>query len=154
MHLPARMAVPVARTVTLWRERWQAPEEVIRRLASHLRRDGAVILSGGDYDRWDIGVRAGLLGGARVLMTVEEHGGGKQLFRFLVTPHYRGDSIVTLLVLFALAIGAIFETAHIAYVIFGVLTVLFAFRLLGEVTVALAAIERALDQPFDEDPPT
>jgi GT2 family glycosyltransferase len=153
MRLPARVAVPVARTVTLWRERWQAPEEIIRKLARHLRKDGAVILSGGDYDRWDIAVRAGLLGGARVFVTVEEHGSGKQLFRFLVAPHFRGDAIAALFVLFGLAVGAIFETAHIAYVLFGLLTLLFAFRLVGEVTVAVAAIERALGEPFDEDPP-
>ena len=37
---------------------------------------------GGDYDDWDLEVRGGLLGGARLRLGVEEHGAGKQMLRF------------------------------------------------------------------------
>ncbi|MGH8020677.1 MAG: glycosyltransferase, partial [Opitutaceae bacterium] len=61
LRLPMRMAFPIARTITLWRERWMMPEDMVRQLSRQLRKQGAVIVSGGDYDRWDFTVRAGVL---------------------------------------------------------------------------------------------
>jgi len=145
------MAFPIARTITLWRERWTMPEDMVRQLSRQLRKEGAVIVSGGDYDRWDFSVRAGVLGGAQLLMTVEEHGAGKQLFRFMVWPKYSWEGIAIVVVLGALAGGAIFDRAVTAYLIFTALTAVFAFRLLQEGSVALAAVERALSEPMDSD---
>lgn len=153
IRLPLRLTLPLARTVNVWRETWQPPEEKIRRLADWLRRDGAVIVSGGDYDRWDIAVRGGLFAGARVLMTVEEHGAGRQMFRFLVAPVYRFETWVTMAVLSGLALGALLDYRIWAYLIFLALTLIFAFRVLQESTVAIAAITRALSEGFDADPP-
>jgi hypothetical protein len=153
LRLPMRMAFPIARNFTIWREHWTSPEEIIRRLSETLRDDGAVIISGGDYDRWDIKVRAGLLGGAQILVTVEEHGAGKQLFRFLVWPKFATEGLVTIFILAALATGALFDLAIAAYLVFTVLTALLAFRLLQEGSVALAAVERALSEPLDRDLP-
>jgi hypothetical protein len=160
MRLPMRLTLPIARTISVWRETWQAPEEKTRRLADWLRRDGAVIVSGGDYDRWDIAVRGGLFAGARVLMTVEEHGAGKQMFRFLVAPFYSFETWVTLFALGGLAFGALLDfrlfddrSIFAAYVVFTLLTLMFAFRVLQESTLAVAAIKRALSEGFDADPP-
>ena len=80
------LVFPWPRTMTLWSEQWRAPEEWLRALEEHVKEDGGVILRGGDYDRWDLAVRGGLLGNARLLMAVEEHGGGKQLARFRTWP--------------------------------------------------------------------
>ena len=44
-----------------------------------LRSHGAVVSRGGESDRWDLQIRAGLFGGGRLLMGVEEHGGGKRV---------------------------------------------------------------------------
>lgn len=153
MRLPMRMTWPLAHYLTSWCETWRMPEDVLRTISKRLRDDGAVIISGGDYDRWDFGVRAGLLGGARLLMTCEEHGAGKQLFRFIVWPRYSFEGIVSVVVLAMLACGALFDRAPIAYVILTALTVSIAFRVLQEGSVALAAVERALKEPFDTEPP-
>jgi GT2 family glycosyltransferase len=154
MHIPMNLASPFARTINIWREGWQAPEDKIRALLAKLQSDGAVIISGGNYDRWDFGVRGGLLAGARVLMTVEEHGAGKQMFRFIVWPRYSTEGLVTILVLAALAAGAVFDRSIAAYLIFTALTAILAVRLLQEGAAALGAIEKALSEPFDEEPPT
>jgi hypothetical protein len=153
MRIPVRLASPLARTINVWRENWQSPEDKIRALLARLRSDGAVIISGGDYNRWDFGVRGGLLAGARVLMTVEEHGEGKQMFRFVVWPRYSTEGLVTIMVLALLAAGAVFDQAISAYLIFTALTAVLAFRLLQEGAAALSAIEKALSEPFDEDHP-
>ncbi len=161
IRLPVRLTMPIARTVNVWRETWQSPEDKIRRLADWLRRDGAVIVSGGDYDRWDIAVRGGLFAGARIQMTVEEHGAGKQMFRFLVVPVYSIETWVTMFVLGALGFGALLDfrmlgltSIFAAYLVFTSLTLIFAFRVLQESSSAVAAIKRALSEGFDADPPT
>jgi hypothetical protein len=43
-------------------------------------------MRGGDFDRWDLELRGGLFGGARILTAVEEHGHGRQLIRFGFRP--------------------------------------------------------------------
>ncbi|MGH8020592.1 MAG: hypothetical protein ACREIA_20375, partial [Opitutaceae bacterium] len=82
---------------------------------------------------------------------VEEHGEQKQLFRFMVWPKYSWEGIAIVVVLGALAAGAIFDRAVAAYLIFTALTAVFAFRLLQEGSIALAAVERALSEPLDAD---
>jgi hypothetical protein len=41
---------------------------------------------GGDFDAWDLDVRGGLAGSARVSLAIEEHGDQKQLLRWRVRP--------------------------------------------------------------------
>jgi hypothetical protein len=40
-----------------------------------------VVVRGGPYDRWDLAVSGGVVGGARLVAAVEEHGSGRQLVR-------------------------------------------------------------------------
>lgn len=71
---------------TIWSERWRAPEDWLQSLSKQIQQKQVSILAGGDFDEWDLELRGGLLGGARTLMAIEEHGGGKQLLRFRVWP--------------------------------------------------------------------
>jgi GT2 family glycosyltransferase len=66
----------------VWSESWEAPEERLRQLEQELRQRGAAVRRGGAFDRWDLEVRTGGLGGARILSATEEHGSGHQLVRF------------------------------------------------------------------------
>jgi hypothetical protein len=150
IHLPRRVVIPTRRTLELWRERWQQPEDKIRRLAQGLREEGAVVVSGGDYDRWDLFARGGMLGGARVRMAVEEHGAGKQLFRFRLWPVFSPGGVMTILLGAAISLAALLDEADTASWILCILTVSLALRLLHEGTLALAAICKVLSGPFDE----
>jgi GT2 family glycosyltransferase len=64
-----------------WDERWQAPEERLHGVEAALQAAGAVTRRGGPFDRWDLEIRGGALGAARLRMVVEEHGAGRQLVR-------------------------------------------------------------------------
>lgn len=75
---------PSRRVPPVWRERWVAPWTVLERLEEELRAAGLPVRRGGDFDRWDLEVAGGLFAGARVVMTTEEHGQGRQLFRFRI----------------------------------------------------------------------
>src|SRR5204862_178230 len=73
-------------TSSMWSERWQAQEQRLEFLKATLREEAACVLLGGEHDRWDLAVRSGFFGGARLLMGVEDHGGG-QLVRLRWWPY-------------------------------------------------------------------
>jgi hypothetical protein len=79
-------ALPRWRRDDIWSESWRSPESWLEQLESLLESQGAIARRGCDFDRWDLEVRGGLLGSVRILMALEEHGGGKQLVRFRCWP--------------------------------------------------------------------
>ncbi len=68
--------------VSSWCQTWKTPEARLEALHAALCRDGSVSARGGEYDDWDLEVRGGWLGSARLRLGVEEHGAGKQMLRF------------------------------------------------------------------------
>ena len=54
-------------------------------LMQSMQDNGVRVISGGEFDNWDIEIRTGLVGSARLLMASEEHGGEKLQLRFMVT---------------------------------------------------------------------
>jgi GT2 family glycosyltransferase len=83
---PDGYSFPRPRSWTVWSENWRSLEGWIGLLEDMLRESETVTICGGDFDRWDLEVRGGLLGRARILTAVEEHGAGRQLVRFRLVP--------------------------------------------------------------------
>ena len=100
-HGPVGFAFPRVRTWSVWAEYWQSAEVRLRSLETLLRLDGLLVACGGDYDAWDFEVRAGGLSSVRVLLTIEEHGQGRQMIRFRAWPRYNPAILALLLVLAA-----------------------------------------------------
>jgi glycosyltransferase involved in cell wall biosynthesis len=117
---------PASRTV--WSQHWRSLESWVRLLETRLSEGGTVVMRGGDFDRWDLGLRGGWLGGARVLTAVEEHGHGCQLVRFRFWPHPTRGALLSVVLLAALAIAAALGGASPVAVAFGmVLALVLAF---------------------------
>ncbi len=134
------LTLPRTHPVALWSEQWTPPEKRLEALQESLRSAGSVVLRGGAYDRWDLYVRGGLLGGARLLMGVEEHGAGRQLVRFRVWPYYSSGGTLIALLFAALALLAAFDGSPVVAVILGAVPVLLLGRALYECASATGAI--------------
>jgi hypothetical protein len=80
------LAVPRPLVCTAWFERWLGGGERVARLEVAARLDGARVVRGGPYDRWDLEVSGGSFGAVRLLVAVEEHGRGRQLLRCRLWP--------------------------------------------------------------------
>jgi GT2 family glycosyltransferase len=91
-------AWPWPRTFSVWYETWQSGEQRLEDLEMRLRQTGLIVNRGGDYDRWDLHVRGGMIGAARVRMTIEEHGSGKQMVRYRTWPRWSAWGWVMLLI--------------------------------------------------------
>src|SRR5262249_161903 len=77
---------PLGVMIPVWSERWRDTWEWLSMVQNALRvRDAR---AGSDFDEWDIEVAGGMMGAARLCMAVEEHGTGKQMLRFRVSPRW------------------------------------------------------------------
>jgi O-antigen biosynthesis protein len=142
----SELAVPRPRTHSMWREQWQPADETLRSLEDALRANGAIVVPGGAYDRWDLGIQGGLLGGVRTRMVIEEHGAGRQLARFRSWPRCSVvGGAITLALAFCSIAGA-FDRAWTACIVLGGLALLAGGVILHECAVATATLLRGLRQ--------
>jgi hypothetical protein len=141
------LSLPRPRTSALWSERWRAPTERLHSIESALRAAGTCVLRGGDYDRWDLEVRGGILGTARMCIATEEPGAGRQLVRFRLWPRYSAKGLVLTLLFAVLSTGAALDHAWAASAMLGVVAMLLALRTLQECGTAMAAVLRVLAHP-------
>jgi hypothetical protein len=141
-----RAALPVSRVTTFWSEEWQAHEKRLEAIERSLRAQHLVVVRGNDFARWDIKVRAGILGTARLLTTVEEHGSGKQLIRCRLWQQPTRSGFILPLFFLALTAGAIMDHVVVASVILGLIAFAFAANTFWQCAFALEAFEHALAQ--------
>jgi hypothetical protein len=111
--------LPRFKRVEIWDETWMSEEERLASIEREIWDRGAVVRRGGVHDRWDLEVRGGLLASVRVLMAVEEHGGGKQLIRLRAWPHVPGIAVAVIAGLVALFVAAAISGAGFAAAFLG-----------------------------------
>ena len=74
-------ALPFPRRFAVWTGHGRPAEARLRGIDQSLRAAGAMVRPGGDYDRFDLEVRGGLFGSARLLTGIEEQGQSRQMVR-------------------------------------------------------------------------
>src|SRR5207245_8351757 len=109
-----------------------------------LRTDGACVLRGEAHDRWDLEVRGGILGAARMLVGSEDHPGGHQLIRVRWWPAIpeRGPTLV--LALGALSAAAFHADAMLAGALLGIGAVLPVLHIVEQCMAAMATIRQVV----------
>ncbi len=100
---------PRPRTVQVWSEAWQEPQARIQTLQDVLAAKGGFVRSGGPFDRWDLDLRAGPLGGVKIRTAVEEHGSGRQLLRAKIWPRASAGGIIAVMLVALLAVFAVID---------------------------------------------
>jgi GT2 family glycosyltransferase len=143
---PKGLAVPVAHTRTLWSENWRPPEGFLTELESELRLSGAFVSRSGHFDRCDLRVRGGTLGGARIRLAVEEHGHGRQLVRARVWPRSSRGGALLSAALAALALLAAFDAAWPVAALLGAGSLVLAFQSVAGCARAVASLLQAFDR--------
>src|SRR5215211_5213634 len=149
-HHALGRSLPRLRTTTIWSERWHAAEERLQSIEAIFREHVITVHRGGNYDRWDLEMRRGMLGAVRLLMSIEEYPAGKQLLRFRTWPLCPPGIPLLTLVCIALSLWAALDRAWVACMILGAVAVLLALGTLLECAGATAATLRAL-RKLDED---
>jgi hypothetical protein len=112
-----------------------------------------VVRSGGDWDRWDLQVRGGLLGVARLRIGIEEHGAGRQLVRVRSWPYAPRAGVLFGLLGSTLAIIGWIDDKETAATLLGIVSATIVLRLLYECGAACATIAHALRRPAASEQP-
>src|SRR2546422_307382 len=131
-------------TAAVWSEHWLDQDQRLRAMETDLRADGVCALRGGRDARWDLEVRGGFFGAARLLMGVEEHAGGKQLIRVRWWPVMPVAGPLLTLVFALLSRGAVRDHAWLAAAVLGLGAVLSAARAVEQCSAATATIRLLL----------
>jgi GT2 family glycosyltransferase len=143
---PACLAAPWRAATTLWSERWASSERWLEQTEAAMKRCGAPVGRGGNFDNWDLEATAGLLGAVRLRLAVEEHGSGRQLVRFQWWPILSLLPLVLTFILASLAGLAAFGRHWDLVVGLLVLLLALAARTFYEWAVAAGAARTAVDR--------
>jgi len=143
-HGQGGLALPKRRTSGIWSERWRPLDERLRQLEGALRRDGIPVLRGGGHDRWDLAVRGGPLGSARLLMGVEDHALRRQLVRLRWWPRFAAAGVWLATLFAGTSALAALDGAWAACVFLAAVALVIAFRALRDCAVAMGAVDHAL----------
>jgi len=143
-RFPAFFVVPWLRKFAIWTTHWRDPNERLQSIESFLRAERTCVFRGGNFDRWDLEVR-GMLGAARLLMAVEEHGSGRQLVRFRVWVRSSATGILLVLLFSTLAVAAEIDHAWVASSLLGLTAILVAVWMLQQCAAAMATLLRPLE---------
>jgi GT2 family glycosyltransferase len=146
---PPGFRLPVPRMAALWSEHWHAVEDYLRGICATLKQEGTVVISGGDWDRWDLKVRGGALGAAKLRVATEEHGEGRQLIRVSWWPSLTRAALVLGGLVASLELAAFLSQAWNATTVLAAVAVFLVLRAIYECGAAVAIIARLLHRPSD-----
>jgi hypothetical protein len=124
---------------------WRSAEQRLTAFETALRSAGAAVVRGGEYDRWDLEVRGGMLGTARLLMVVEEHGAGRQYTRMRVWPMARPIIFLVACLFAGLAMRAALDLEWNAWALLNLPAIVLVGRTLYESGCAMAALRKVIE---------
>ena len=130
-------------TFTYWSETWKASEVWLQEIESDLIKSRTRVRRGGQYDQWDLHVTCGFFSSSRGLLTIEEHGGGKQLLRFKCGPEYSPTGIKLTIILITLSMLALINTSYVAGFFLGVIALVLAISYFTDSARAIYDLSKA-----------
>lgn len=138
-----------------WSETWRSSDAWLRQLESLLIDAGNRVKRGGKFDRWDLQVHSGIFSKARCLLTVEEHGGGKQYLRLRTFPVYSRTGLLLMAGLAALVCAAFNQGALLAGSLLLPLLLAIAHKYAQDTAAAYYCLQQAFSQldTTPEEPP-
>ena len=145
-HSIPGLVMPWGRTISIWSETWRPSEKWLSLVEKSLRKIKASVRRGDDFNAWDLEIRGGMLGSVRTLMTIEEHGAGRQMVRFRLQTRCSILSMVITTLFTTLSVFAAGDQEWIPCVILGMMGVLFAIRILQECSITTVSLLHALNK--------
>jgi O-antigen biosynthesis protein len=141
-HIPRKL-----QSAALISGAWESPQAKLTALERALRRAGAVVRRGGEFARWDLELQGGLLGSARLLLSVEDLCPGKQLVRFRSWPALGHWGIALFVVLVMLALGAVADRAWLVAGVLGLAGTAVLLRSVREAAYSQSTLLQMLQAP-------
>ncbi len=146
LHAPAGVAVPRGRTASYWSGRWLGSSERLAAMRAFLLERAASIVLPDESAGWDLEVRGGFLGSARLLMAIEGHAANGQRVLLRLRPR-----VSRLAVALTLGFPAARDRSWLAAASLGGIALLLALRTALECAAAVAAAGTAMQHAAEEE---
>jgi glycosyltransferase involved in cell wall biosynthesis len=131
---------------------WSEAETKLRELEQAIRNELSIVIVGGSFANWDLELRAGILGGTRMLMATEDFGPSRQVVRVRFWPVFPLQAIVTVCLLSVLAMGAAWDHAWFPSALLTLSALGITLRAGWEAGTVSLLVERALSIYFPAAP--
>jgi len=136
----------------LWSESWRSPGQWLSRIQNMLLAENVPLACGGDYDPWDLEIHGGMMGRARLLMVVEEHGHGKQQLLFRVSSLISRWVLVLAAILGSIAVLALLDSAYFVSLVVICLAAILLVRSRFESLMAVKSFCNAIQSMYEQEP--
>jgi glycosyltransferase involved in cell wall biosynthesis len=124
-----------------WSEKWYGAEEWLMEIEKNMIGLKTRVKRGGDFDSYDFQTRNGVFAVNRSLLTIEEHGAGKQLIRMKAWTRPSKTFLISFLTLLALSATGFITGAIATGVIMGIFTLATVFEYLRDSAFAIATMK-------------
>jgi glycosyltransferase involved in cell wall biosynthesis len=129
-----------------WSEKWRSVDEWLGTIETGLIKLNNKVKKGNDFDRWDLQNRSGLFAAVRSLLTIEEHGMGKQYLKFKTKLSVSGFGLTLLLALACLSCLAFLNQAFISGSFLTVFAVLIGLKIVADCSGAKASVRNIVKE--------
>ena len=150
-----RSAVPTLpwrRTLMVWTGRWSAASDRLAAIEARIRAQRIVVHRGGTFDRWDLEIRPGNLGAARMMMAVEENPGRTQVVRIRWSPRCSRLGTAAALLLGGLAVAAGMDHSVVATIVLAAGSLAIIGETAWQCAAAVGVTRQAFQQQTARDP--
>jgi GT2 family glycosyltransferase len=137
--------LPWPKTFTIWSQQWRSPISWLESVEEGVKALRTIVHRGGNFDGWDLELRGGLFGSVRVLMAVEEHGGGNQYIRLKSWPRCTPAGIVMTLFFAAMGAASAAGNAWIACGVLNAIALVLMVRVMIECSAAMSTVTEVLN---------
>jgi hypothetical protein len=133
-------------TQMYWSETWKSNEEWLTLIERNLTNVGNRVKRSGSFDAWDLQVNSGLFSSARGILTVEEHGGGKQYVKFKSWIKFSIIGLCFIALLAFISILALLDKAFPVVLILGSFTGIVIYKYFVDTIRAITSIKNAFSE--------
>ncbi len=137
------LLIPQTRSFFLWSEVWKSAEDWLTGIENSMITHRIGIRRGGDFDRWDLETGYGLFACSRGLLTIEDHGGGKQFLKFRCWSSFSRIGFLLLGFFVVVAVLALWDGAPVIAVVFGLSSLFVIWKILQNSAKGLHSLSKA-----------
>ena len=131
---------------SVWSEKWQSADQWLSVIENNLIAFRSRTKRGGDFDNWDIQVSNGLFAKSKGLLTIEEHGGGKQFLHIRSKSSFTITTLILLTVMTCFTAFALLEKEWLVSAVIGFVLVVTILRSFYEASTSMNSLFIAFNE--------